>query len=181
MMQTAHNLARYKFSCRLVKQHGLNLIEVLISMLVLAVGILGVVSLQSVSIQEGVASQYNARVQMITEELVDVLYANSDGARSGNYVGTFDSTAADAATDCLSSSCSAAQLADYDLRQIASRMAAEQRIPDASFSLSFDTVVSEYSVAFTWNADGDDNYAAAECDSEDDNSNVGCIYTVVRI
>lgn len=165
------------------RQAGVNLIEVLISMFVLAVGILGVVSLQSVSIQEGIQSQYNARAQMITDDLIDRIYANNSGASAGDYAGTFDGSAEDAATDCAAAVCSDDQMADYDMRQVASRMDADLKIPDGSFSLTFDAVASEYALALTWNAIGDDYDSAAppECDDDTDNSNAGCMYTVVRV
>lgn len=165
---------------RLGNQRGISLIEVLISMFVLAVGILGIVSLQALSIRDGVNSQYLSRAQMVTEDLLNRIHSNRSGALSGDYAATLDASTA-AVMTCEAAACTPAQLADYDLRQIASRMGAELSIPDSSFTLSFNNVLSEYSVALTWNGNGEDNYNPADCVDAEDNANPGCMFTVVRI
>lgn len=163
-------------------QGGVSLIEVLISMFVLAVGILGVVSLQAVSIKDGVRSQFSARAEVLTSDLINRAMANasviSDAASP--YVFNDLGAGAPAAGDCQVNACTAVQVAAYDIWEISNRLGSELSLPNALITTTYSAATSEYSVALTWNANGVENYTASDCDVNN-NLNSGCLYTVVRL
>lgn len=170
------------------KQSGVSLIEVLISMFVLAVGILGVVSLQAVSVKSGVTSTHNARAQMMTDDLVNRLNANvivdiATNTVATDYVGTFSSALAEPSTLCDTTTCSAQELAAYDLWQISSRMSNDYSLRDGEFQITWDAVNSAYGMGITWNSTEIDSasYTAPDCENIGDNENPGCLFTVVNI
>lgn len=64
-------------------QQGITLIEVLISIIVLAVGLLGIAGLQTVSLKSTNMAHERAMAVILTETLFEVMRANSDAARAG--------------------------------------------------------------------------------------------------
>lgn len=65
-------------SCRsgIGRQTGMTLLEVLIALMVLSVGILGIASLQMVSLQSTTNSNLNTHAMMLTNDLMDRIRAN---------------------------------------------------------------------------------------------------------
>lgn len=163
-------------------QGGISLIEVLISMFVLAVGILGVVSLQAVSIKDGVRSQFSARAEVLTSDLINRAMANASVLTdaASPYVFSDLGPGAAAAGDCQANVCTADQVAAYDVWEISNRLGSELSLPDALITTTYSAATSEYSIALTWNANGEENYTASNCDVNN-NLNSGCLYTVVRL
>lgn len=64
-------------------QQGVTLLEVMISVLVLAIGILGVAGLQSVSLRSTNTAHERAMAVVLTETLFEVMRVNADAARDG--------------------------------------------------------------------------------------------------
>ena len=71
---------------------GFTLIEVLVAVVVLALGILGVAALQTVSINQGQGSLTGIQANALATDLADRIRANSAGAYAGYY--SLDTTAA---------------------------------------------------------------------------------------
>lgn len=67
------------------QQRGIALIEVLIAMLVTAIGILGVVSLQVVSLKTAQNATLQAQANVLGYDMLDRLRANSTLAKAGSY------------------------------------------------------------------------------------------------
>lgn len=92
------------------KQSGFSLIEVLISFVVLAVGLLGVASMQ----QRGVESNHNAYVRTqavsLANDMASRIRANMAGLADGNY----NSPTAQATASCSGGGCTSAQMANND-------------------------------------------------------------------
>ena len=70
---------------KIQKQKGVTLLEVLISVLVLAIGILGVAGLQSVSLRSTNTAHERASAVVLTETLFEVMRVNAAGARNGAF------------------------------------------------------------------------------------------------
>ncbi|ACR11141.1 type IV pilus modification protein PilV [Teredinibacter turnerae] len=91
-------------------QGGFTLIEVIISFVVLAVGLLGVASMQ----KRGVESNHNAylRTQAVSlaNDMASRVRANTAGMEAGNY----NAPAAQETAACLAAGCTAAQMAGND-------------------------------------------------------------------
>ncbi|HEY0921031.1 type IV pilus modification protein PilV [Rheinheimera pacifica] len=67
------------------KQHGVSLLEVLVSVLVLGIGLLGVAALQTSSMRHTNSSLEKTMAVILTDTLAELLRANPQAARLGNY------------------------------------------------------------------------------------------------
>ena len=66
-----------------IKATGFSLIEVLVTLLILSVGLLGLAVLQTNSIKEGVDSGQRSQAAWLVQELVERMRANEDGHVTG--------------------------------------------------------------------------------------------------
>lgn len=101
---------------RYPNNHGFTLLEVLITVLVLSIGILGVAGLQFLSLQSAVDSSHKAYAMHLAEDLFERMRANPLAA--SNYINAdYGSTAfaVTAATDCESAACTKDDLANFDM------------------------------------------------------------------
>ncbi|MFV3412734.1 type IV pilus modification protein PilV [Pseudomonas nitroreducens] len=78
------------------RSEGFTLVEVLVSVLVLGIGVLGLAGLQSVGISAGHSALQRSQASWLAGEMADLLRANPEAARSGAY----DTTFADVAGGC---------------------------------------------------------------------------------
>ncbi|MCS4307029.1 type IV pilus assembly protein PilV [Rheinheimera pacifica] len=67
------------------KQHGVSLLEVLVSVLVLGIGLLGVAALQTSSMRHTNSSLEKTMAVILTDTLAELFRANPQAARLGNY------------------------------------------------------------------------------------------------
>lgn len=78
------------------RSEGFTLVEVLVSVLVLGIGVLGLAGLQRVGISAGYSALQRSQASWLAGEMADLLRANPEAARSGGY----DTTFADVAGGC---------------------------------------------------------------------------------
>ena len=72
-------------------QHGIALIEILISVLVLGIGLLGIAALQSSSVRYSQSAQERTTALIMVGTLTEIIRSNPDVARSGSYAGDCES------------------------------------------------------------------------------------------
>ncbi len=99
------------------RQRGLGLIEVLISIAVIAVGILGSLSMQLSAKRVNHEAVQRSQASALAMDLLERMRVNPDSM--AGYVSTWkhgDAIAA-AGTDCVAATCSSAAMAAYDLEQ----------------------------------------------------------------
>lgn len=70
---------------KLKQQRGVSLLEVLISVLVLSIGLLGVAALQTSSMRNTNSALEKSMAVILTDTLSELLRANPEAARLGNY------------------------------------------------------------------------------------------------
>jgi type IV pilus assembly protein PilV len=70
---------------RLKQQRGVSLLEVLVSVLVLGIGLLGVAALQTSSMRNTNSSLEKTMAVILTDSLAELLRANPVAAQLGNY------------------------------------------------------------------------------------------------
>ncbi len=115
----------YTVATRKYAHLGFTLIEVLVALLVLSIGLLGLAALQNTALQFNTDSYQRTQATLLAYDILDRMRANSLAVSAGNYdastssdanskVSAYDSCKASSCA-CGSSSCSAANLATYDL------------------------------------------------------------------
>ena len=72
-------------------QQGIALIEILISVLVLGIGLLGIAALQSSSVRYSQSAQERTTALIMAGTLTEIIRANPDVARAGSYAGDCES------------------------------------------------------------------------------------------
>lgn len=92
------------------KQHGFSLIEVLISIVILTIGLLGIAALQANSIRYNHSAQLRAIALAQAHSMADRLKANKAGVQAGAY----NAISGIPAQSTCTASCSSNQIAQYD-------------------------------------------------------------------
>ena len=102
------------------REHGFTMLEVLISLVVIAFGMLGVAGLQAFALKNSQGASYRSVATVLATDLIDRMRANPVAATSGLYAsGKTQGTVADAPNaNCLSKvGCDTAALAAHDLKE----------------------------------------------------------------
>ena len=130
-------------------QHGFSLVEVLIALAVLSIGLLGLAALQTVSLKAGHDSYQRTQATMLAYDMVDRMRANPLALAAGKYntvaVGTNPGS-----TDCVSTSCTTDQLADYDIRSWHSILAAKLSQGQGAITTVTSAGVSTRTITVSW-------------------------------
>lgn len=93
------------------KQRGFSLIEVLVSVVIMSVGILGVAGMQVLSLQQNRSALLRADALQLGNDILDRMRANP----LQDYAGIdFTDTPANT-TSCITSACAPADMKDYDI------------------------------------------------------------------
>ncbi len=96
------------------KQRGFTLIEILVAVVIMAVGLLGIAGLQVVSMQQNRSALLRAQALQLGEDILDRIRANP----AASYDGVALTDAPDSnPEDCLNAVCTPAQMAAYDIAQ----------------------------------------------------------------
>ncbi|MDH5631847.1 MAG: type IV pilus modification protein PilV [Gammaproteobacteria bacterium] len=141
-------------------QSGFGMLEVLISILVLAIGLLGLAALQTVGLKYNYQSFQRTQAVILTYELTDKIRAN-DGI-AGNYQVQYGvSLGQPAAGTCHTSPCTAAQLAAYDLA-LWKQSINEQLGADADGQISYDPATLLHKIQIKWKENEADQEFAQE-------------------
>lgn len=99
-------------SSRMHTQQGSSLIEVLVSMLVLGMGILGISAMQTTTLKNNQNSYMRTQAVFHSQDIVERMLGNQAGVEAGNY----DDPAPVVTAACQSGAgCSAAQMAAHDV------------------------------------------------------------------
>ena len=98
------------------RQRGFSLIEVMVALLVLAIGLLGLAALQTLGLKFNTQSYQRTQAVLNAYDIVDRIRANSGGMVAGNY-DDIDVSYTPPAQDCMAATCSTTQMADYDIGQ----------------------------------------------------------------
>ncbi len=105
--------------CR--RQRGFTLMEVLVSMVVLSIGLLGLAGLQLNSLKNSNSSYERSQANLLAGEIIDRIRANRVGMVAGNYDDLYSSSTdgtsnTDPETDpgCITAGCTTVELAQYD-------------------------------------------------------------------
>lgn len=134
-------------------QRGITMVEVLVAMLIFAIGLLGVAGMQSLALKSTDNSNTRSLVNIHAYEIVERMRANMAAVQDGQY----DSiTAVSGATNCLPS-CSQAELAAWDSDEWLQNLQAD--IPSATGSVSYANGIATVTINWTERTLGTDAQA----------------------
>ncbi|MCP4128534.1 MAG: type IV pilus modification protein PilV [Gammaproteobacteria bacterium] len=122
------------------KQRGYSLMEVLVAMIILAVGLLGIAGLQALSVKNTHSAYLRSQATLLAYEIIDDIRANPSAM--ANYAIAIGAALPSLSTACIgvSASCTTAQLAAYDISQWSSGITGLLPGGDASVVVSGDDV-----------------------------------------
>lgn len=137
-------------------QKGITIIEVLVAMLILAVGLLGMASLQVRSVQDTGNSNLRSVAIYLANDMADRIRANNTAMAAGNYNSV---AGASLTANCLTTTgCSSAAMANHDMQEWLTNLG--NSLPNGDGEIDRDGDLFEITV--TWdervrqtNADGD--------------------------
>ncbi len=153
--------------------HGFTLIEVLVSMIIITIGLLGVASMQLTSFQNNQGAYMRSQATVLATDFMDRIRSNPQGRTAGAYNNIDISEAGDVPDKqaCITSDvgCPAASIASNDIYEWAKNFydmdqqeGYKPTLPAARATVSRVDATDEYIVTVFWQQkdwvqDGDDN------------------------
>jgi type IV pilus assembly protein PilV len=135
------------------KSNGFSLIEVLVAMVILAIGLLGLAALQASSLKNNQTAYYRSLATQLSYDIADRMRANR--LSGGKYLDTYmkPSAAKDQSAHCLkvTATCTPAKMAEHDLFEWNTAL---KSLPDVDAKIEFD---KSYKVTITWDEKRNDN------------------------
>ena len=132
-----------KSKCKSTHQKGSSLLEILISLLVIAVGLLGLSVMQTVSLKNINNSHFRSLATVYAYDMAERMRSNQAGVTAGNYDNI---TAPGANTSCAGAICTAAEIATLDGFQWNQQIASE--LPSGTGTVTESSDV--YTITVTW-------------------------------
>ena len=137
---------------------GFSLIEVLVSLLILACGLLGMTALQNESLRYSHAAFSESLALLLITDIVERMRANT---RADNDAGLADDNIIEryaidftdrvaTVTDCGSVVCSAGDMADWDLMQWRKRVESTDYLPNGESAIVVDALSNEVTVSIRY-------------------------------
>ena len=102
---------------------GFSLIEVLVSLLILSVGLLGFASLQAANVNLGDQAWARSQATLMASDMIARLRGNSQTFINGHYDLAFDAFVI-STLDCTTNECAPIDLAEFDQQQWLAQLAA---------------------------------------------------------
>ena len=94
-------------------QSGASLVEVMVSLLILSMGLLGMAALQGLGTQYGTRAYFRSQAIVQASDMIDRMRANPTAVAAGNY--EQNPLPTNYGADCVRNECSTRELADFDL------------------------------------------------------------------
>ena len=130
-------------------QQGIAMIEVLVSMLIIAMWLLASAGIQVGMFKLQKSADYRLKAIALATELGERMEANSDEAKAGRYALEDDETVT-APSDCAKVACSPANLAKYDLKQWSDRVSSALIVDKVTVTHDTTAAQATYSIRISW-------------------------------
>lgn len=126
-------------------QRGFTLIEILITVLVLSIGLLGLAGLQATGMRANTGALLRTQATLLAADLGDRIRANPTQAAAGAYA----ATAAPGVTSCLSGGCgNAGAVTNSDLQEWYDALAVQ--LPSGTGTVAWQAANNNYLVTVMW-------------------------------
>lgn len=157
---------------------GFSMIEVLVTLFILSVGLLGVAGLQATSLRFNQNSYYKSQAVVLATDIVDRIRANKTGADTNLYIGFLADTSISSLTkDCFNVTCTTAEMALYDIEAWA--LTLQSVLPAGQGRVVGNSVTNVYSITIMW--DGARNGATGTACNDSNTNDLKCYQVSVRI
>tara|TARA_R110002049_G_scaffold85550_15_gene217502 strand:- start:2442 stop:3047 length:606 start_codon:yes stop_codon:yes gene_type:complete len=151
--------------------HGFTLLEVMISLVVLAIGVMGIIGLQASTYRQLQTSQNFSKAAMLASDMADRMLANQGQVAADAYLHDSGDNLTEPSPDCGSLACTPTQLAAYDtwywqteLLGVRDGTRVPGSLPEASGEVYRSGI--DYIVIVRWN-DSLDSETGEDCDALD--------------
>jgi len=134
-----------------IRQHGFSMLEVLISLVIIAVAMLGAAGLQLNVLRLNKGSQSRTQAIFLASDMAERMEANKVAAVAGNYAQVLTGVATVSPTDCSTTACNSATLAAWDISQWGQTIST--LLPQASWSITPTPAVANpitYTIFIQW-------------------------------
>ena len=136
-------------------QHGFTLIEVLVTLVIMSVGLLGLAGMQLTSLKNTESAYQRSQAAQLAYDMLDRMRVNSTGVTDGNY-DSIDTTPPVSYTDCEANVCTTAStMATFDDGDWHAKLA--NTLPLGTGSVAGNGAGSVFTITVTW----DDNRSGA--------------------
>ena len=130
------------------RNRGFSLMEILVTLIVLSIGLLGLAGLQLSSLQDNHSAYLRSQATIMAGNIIDRMRANRTIARSGDYDIALGASAATPASSCngsASDNCTPAEMATLDLSEWKTDLA--DTLPSGDGSISRTTLAGDQILA----------------------------------
>jgi type IV pilus assembly protein PilV len=136
---------------RRTRSSGFTLVEVLVAVLILAIGLLGMAGLQVVGLRNNNDAYLRSQATFLAYDLADRMRANKAALDLGSYQEVLGNEI-DPRIDCISASCTSSQMAQVDIYQWLTSL--RDALPSGQGTVSRNGAI--HVIAITWddNRDG---------------------------
>ena len=141
-------------------QTGSSLIEMMIALLILAIGLLGQMALQMNSLRANQSSYSRSQAVFVANDIADRMRLNPAAVESGDY-DAVDSTNIYADQGCTASGCSVSEQAKQDMFEWTGDI--NTIFPDATATVTKNTAITDqdvFLVTIAWNSNAHKNLQA---------------------
>ena len=140
-----------------IKPNGFTLVEVLVSMVILAIGLLGMAAMQATTLKSNLSAYQRSQATQLAYEMADRIRANL--IASNSYVVAEDALAGkQAAANCTTvAGCTATDMANTDLADWYAALIASLPLARGSIAIDGPTRVATITIRWDENRNGLDN------------------------
>jgi type IV pilus assembly protein PilV len=134
----------------LTRQQGFSMLEILITLVVVATALLGTAGLQAYAMKTNMGGQFRNQAVFLSADITERMEANKVGAVVGNYALAAGAANPGVSTACNVGVCNAAALAAYDLANWQAAIAAILPAGTGVINVAVAGNIATYTIVINW-------------------------------